>query len=371
MDALVLGQFSLARAAEGHSPVNGRVVLTTPDTAVTKLRACFLLETWVANLARHAMTADRQARAGSGKLPSSGSWTRAGAAWPGRRGCGSSVGRSGAPPRPLRVSTASGTWGGQPNRFVYVGQTGRTLRERLLSLAVRRQRRRSVRSTIPIPLPRTSGCCGGWTAPGSSAPALRSRATCRLSVARRTCCSGGTGSKLACRRGQLRPLLSGLCPPDEPLDRPGWKVGCPHSRPHSGRRTVPLTEGSTPYDFSVSRPALHGPADLLDAHWWQRVPLSDVRSLPAGPAVYCIYDLGAGEPVYVGETSDLPARATAHAAAPWPVRPLWLAYLALPEGTPKHVLRELESDLLGWHFWRTDRAPAAQYTLRPNAPAPL
>jgi hypothetical protein len=32
-----------------------------------------------------------------------------------------------------------------------------------------------------------------------------------------------------------------------------------------------------------------------------------------------------------------------------------VAYLPLPKGTPKYVLRELESDLLGWHFWRTGR----------------
>ncbi|MCB4825446.1 hypothetical protein [Roseicella aerolata] len=40
----------------------------------------------------------------------------------------------------------------------------------------------------------------------------------------------------------------------------------------------------------------------------------------------------------------------------------------MPEGTPKHVLRELESDLLGWHFWRTGRAPLAQYSVQPKQP---
>jgi hypothetical protein len=135
------------------------------------------------------------------------------------------------------------------------------------------------------------------------------------------------------------------------------------------RRAVPLTEDSTPNDFSVSRPALQGPADLLDAHWWQRVPLSDAPSLPIGPAVFCVYDHGEGEPVYVGETSELPARAASHAAAAWPAPEPWLAYLSLPQGTPKHVLHELESDLLGWHFWRTGRAPAAQCKGRPRAPS--
>jgi Asp/Glu/hydantoin racemase len=38
VDALVLGQFSLARAAKAIPSLQGRVVLTTPDSAVEKLR---------------------------------------------------------------------------------------------------------------------------------------------------------------------------------------------------------------------------------------------------------------------------------------------------------------------------------------------
>ena len=38
VDALVLGQFSLARAAKAIPPAAGRLVLTTPDSAVAKLR---------------------------------------------------------------------------------------------------------------------------------------------------------------------------------------------------------------------------------------------------------------------------------------------------------------------------------------------
>ncbi|MDY0883309.1 aspartate/glutamate racemase family protein [Dongia soli] len=38
VDVLVLGQFSLARAAAAIAPVAGRTVLTTPDSAVRKMR---------------------------------------------------------------------------------------------------------------------------------------------------------------------------------------------------------------------------------------------------------------------------------------------------------------------------------------------
>lgn len=77
-----------------------------------------------------------------------------------------------------------------------------------------------------------------------------------------------------------------------------------------------------------------------------------------------MHDGSANDLVYVGETSALRARATSHAATPWPLRKPWLAYLSLPRRTSKHVLRELESDLLGWHFWQTGRAPAAKYSVR-------
>jgi hypothetical protein len=38
-----------------------------------------------------------------------------------------------------------------------------------------------------------------------------------------------------------------------------------------------------------------------------------------------------------------------------------IAVLPMAAGTPKYALHELESDLLGWHFWRIGRAPIFQY----------
>jgi hypothetical protein len=91
--------------------------------------------------------------------------------------------------------------------------------------------------------------------------------------------------------------------------------------------------------------------------------------LPSGPAVYCIFDGAQSEPVpvYVGETARLSARAASHLAAHWPMRDPWIAYRAFP-GAPKHVLRELESDVLGWHFWLTRAAPSCQYRAEHNRP---
>jgi hypothetical protein len=67
---------------------------------------------------------------------------------------------------------------------------------------------------------------------------------------------------------------------------------------------------------------------------------------------------------YIGETLNLRYRVRNHAGklGGWPVTNPWLSYWIQPQGTPKHVLRELESDLCGWHFWQTGRAPCKQYS---------
>lgn len=124
---------------------------------------------------------------------------------------------------------------------------------------------------------------------------------------------------------------------------------------------MPLAADIAMIGFSACHRALHGEACLLAASWCQQAPLPQARSLSAGPAVYSIHDGSPDEPDYIGETSSLVSRAVTHAATPWPLAEPTLAVLRLPAGTPKHVLRELESDLLGWHFAVSRRAPALQY----------
>jgi hypothetical protein len=247
--------------------------------------------------------------------------------------------------------------GGAPERLVYVGQTGRTLRERLLSLA-------AGVNTEECP----------FNDPHTAAPHLWLLR--RLVNAWLECSCAPVAGDVQVLRGTEDMLLwrhrveAGLSAEANygrfypgyarPTNR--WIVRGGRSGTRiPGRRAVPLAEGGARIDFAVSRPALQGEARPLEASWWRRAPLTEAWSLPPGPAVYCIHDRDAEEPVYIGETSSLAARAMTHAAASWPARVPWLTYLPLPEGTPKHVLRELESDLLGWHFSLAGRAPALQY----------
>ena len=254
--------------------------------------------------------------------------------------------------------------GGQPERLVYIGQTGRALRERLLAL---------VAGANAEECP--------FNDPHTAAPYLWLLQ--RLDGAHLECsCAPVAGDVQALRdtedmllwRHRIETNLSveanygrfyrGYA---RPTNR--WIVRGGRSATQSpGRRATPLAAGAIRTDFTTSEPPLKAETGLLQASWWQRVRLSEARSLPLGPAVYCVYDCGAEEPVYVGETSALPARAAAHAGTSWPVREPWLAFMPLPAGTPKHILREFESDLLGWHFWRNGRAPEAQYKMQPSKP---
>lgn len=249
-----------------------------------------------------------------------------------------------------------------PNRLIYIGQTGRSLRERLLALA----------SGV-----NAEGC--PFNDPHTAAPHLW--LLHRLDGTRLECSCAPLVGDVQIFRGTEDMLLwrhrveTGL-PVEANYGRfyPGYVRPTNHwivrgGRSGSrmpGRTTARLPDGSTATDFSITHPALQGQAGVLQAPWWRQVPLAHARTLPAGPAVYCICGRGADEPVYIGETSGLRARAVTHAAAQWPVHEPWLAYLPLPDGTPKHVLRELESDLLGWHFWQTGRAPASQYKVPPG-----
>jgi hypothetical protein len=245
--------------------------------------------------------------------------------------------------------------GGEPNRLVYVGQTGRSLRERLVSLA-----RGANGEECP------------YNDPHTAAPHLWLLQ--RLDGARFEFSCAAVAGNVQMLRGTEDMLLwrhrvqSGSSTiANYGRFYPGYaratnrRIVRRNGSRAPGSRAAPLADDLVQEDFSGSRPALQCEASVPQASWWQRIPLSEVPSLPAEPAVYCVYDRGAEEPIYIGETSILRARALTHATTSWGVKEPWLAYMLLPVGTPKHVLREFESDLLGQHFWRSRRPPSAQY----------
>lgn len=254
--------------------------------------------------------------------------------------------------------------GGESRCLVYIGQTGRTLRERLLSLAGAVNAGEcpfnDPHTAAPhLWLMRQDGARFEWSCAAVSGDVQVLRGTEDMLLWRHRVELGLSAEANYGRfyRGYARPTNR-------------WIVGRGSAgvrRP--GRRATLLPEGAPEVDYDLSHPVLQGDGGPVQAPGWTRAPLQGAHDLPTAPAVYCIHDRDVKEAVYIGETAALARRAAGHAASPWPVREPWIAWLSLPQGTPKHVLRELESDLLGWHFWLTGRAPAVQYRFLTAAPA--
>jgi hypothetical protein len=243
---------------------------------------------------------------------------------------------------------------GEASRLVYLGQTGRDLRGRLQALA-----RGANGAVCPFNDPHTAAPhlwllrqqegvaleCSG--APVSDdEPVLRGTEDLLLWQHRLLAGCSTEANHGRFYPGYRRPTNRSV------VRRDGTRV--------PGRRAEVLQVGEPSLD-DQSHSVLVGTGGPLAAGWWQRAPLTRAQRWPAGPAVYAVHDRDAAEPVYFGETGNLPGRAAAHARACWPVGEPWLAWRSLPPSTPKPVLRELESDLLGWHFWHTGQAPRAQY----------
>jgi hypothetical protein len=246
---------------------------------------------------------------------------------------------------------------GLEDRLVYIGQTGRTLRERLLSLAAGVNA-----ASCPFNDPHTAAP-HLWLLRHHEGVRLECSCAPVVGDVQVRC---GTEDMLLWRHRVVTGLSTeanyGRFYPGYTRPTNRWIAQNRRSSPRTaGRPAIPVAEGVHAIDWSISHPPLQGDAGPLQASWWQRVPLSELGSLPTGPAIYAIHARGAEMAVYIGETSGLRARAAAHASARWPVEGPCLAYSLLPAGTPKHVLRELESDLLGWHFWQKGRSPAMQY----------
>jgi hypothetical protein len=236
---------------------------------------------------------------------------------------------------------------GVANRLTYIGQTGRSLRERLLALA-----NGTHANECPFNDPHTA-------APHLWLLVRWDNAQLEFS------CTPVTGDPPILRGTEdmllWRHRVENRCSTEANYGRfyPGWSRSTNRKQ---GRIAERLARGQQVPNFDLSEAALQGDCPVLAAPWWKRMALSALDSLPSEAAIYCIYDNAAREPepAYVGETSNLRDRATSNLVARWPMPHPWLCYRVFP-GAPKHVLHELESDVLGWHFWQAKTAPSCQY----------
>jgi hypothetical protein len=253
--------------------------------------------------------------------------------------------------------------GSDLTRLTYIGQTGRGLRERLLGLA-------SGAHAEICP----------FNDPHSAAPhmwLLRFLEVSCAPVPGDVQILRGTEDMLLWRHrietGDFTEANYGRFYPGyvRPTNRWIVRKGTGAESRTRARRAEPLPAGTLVKNFGLATPPLHGDGAVLHAPWWQRACLANASILPNGPGVCCIYERNANEPIYIGETSAFLARSATHAVTAWSLHEPWIAVLQLAAGTPKYAIHELESDLLGWHFRRTGRAPVFQYrisrTTRDNA----
>jgi hypothetical protein len=174
------------------------------------------------------------------------------------------------PPRGLPHQTS----GRELNRLVYVGQTGRSLRERLMSLA-----RGANADECP------------YNDPHTAAPHLWLLQ--RLDGARFEFSCAAVGGNAQLLRGTEDMLLwqhrvqsgsstianYGRFYPGYARATNRWIARRSGGRA-PGHRAVPCTDDLARDDFTGSHPVLQCEASILQALWWQRIRLSEALSLP-------------------------------------------------------------------------------------------
>jgi hypothetical protein len=241
---------------------------------------------------------------------------------------------------------------GQPV-LAYIGQTGRTLRERLRAL---------VTYTLWDEMP--------WDDPHTAAPALWSYrmadgyefaysvAPSALSKMDRM----GLESYLIWQY-RLEAGVSTLC--NFGRMRPGYRK----SRNRSTGDRGGLIEGSQPWTLvSVSCPPLQPHGVPKDRNWmgldWTAPTVltgSTLAPVPRMPGVYKLLDAASLALLYVGETSNLLNRLNTHRQRYWhPYQPMY-SYSVMPHLTDTRRRLEVEDDLLGAYFGSSHMSPPFQY----------
>ena len=251
---------------------------------------------------------------------------------------------------------------GDPRRLVYIGQTGRGLRERLLALT-----RHTNAQRCPFNDPHTA-------APHLWLMVHLDEVELEFSCAPVV----GDVSMLRGTEDMLlwRHRVESSCSTEANYGRfyPGWSRPTNRSIKRGGvnapgRQAARLVRQMDAFYFGLNEPALQGDGPILAAPWWDRAALSRTEQYPDAAGIYCIFDGAASEqvPLYVGEAARLEARLQSHLRSRWPSADPWVAYRAAPDA-PKYILHELESDVLGWHFSLAGSAPSCQYRAEAGRP---
>jgi len=231
--------------------------------------------------------------------------------------------------------------------LVYIGQTGRRVRQRVGELA----QYSKDPDLMPFRDPHTGAPalwawhdatgmeyeCSGTVAPGEPIESKRWRHGCEAYLLWRYRCE--FGSSTLCNHGRFHPHYNISTSRKE--RRRGGRLPTGESNIAGGPSAGPLRLEGMPADEG-----------WMGVTWSESVPLTLTtwHDLPAVPALYRIVDAEAASVVYVGEASSLQNRWKNHKMLTLAGRSLAISHTVLPMDTPKHRRLELENDLIGGYF---------------------
>lgn len=243
--------------------------------------------------------------------------------------------------------------------LMYVGQTGRNVRQRLKAL-----RSNTLADLMPFNDPHTAApslwawrdatrCtyeCSG--AQASADPMLRQALECWLLWQHRL----AHGSSAQCNHGQFHPLYT--------------KSRDQRSGQRGGRI---LESGNPPPQATPSQRPLHRKAepdnlDWMGLEWSAWASLNSFFKM-SGAALYRLRHADNSNLLYIGETLALGDRMRSHARSFNSLGSIEASYVKAPPGLSKWGLRELENDLIGGYYDAFRAAPTFQFSNGPKAAA--
>ena len=136
----------------------------------------------------------------------------------------------------------------------------------------------------------------------------------------------------------------------------------------SGKRGERLAEGEINPAGGPSYPPLHPKGEPRD-HDWMNLEWSEMfqlnihllKNIPDSPGLYKIIDFDEESLVYLGQSINLKKRLQQHAKKGWDDRIVSFSYYVPDRYLLPHQLKEIENDLIGDYFSRFKTVPKYQF----------
>ncbi|TNE46101.1 MAG: hypothetical protein EP343_25375 [Deltaproteobacteria bacterium] len=235
------------------------------------------------------------------------------------------------------------------HQILYIGQTGRNLRERLNDL-----RRNLYGSVMP------------YNDPHTAAPNLwawyqeeQYHFECSVLAVEKEKADREAFEDFLLWQHRLHTECSTLCNYGHfhPLyvKSKGRKTGF-----RGGKTTIETVRTTLPALQSQGEPDDHS---WMGLSWSQEFSLDpvDVSSIPKQSGIYRIIDRVNDEVIYIGESHSLQNRYKEHIKKDWDTENGRISFVSLPTKTTPQQRKELETDLIGAFYGTYHRAPRYQY----------